>query len=340
MFRDSKARSLVTPQSSGSQYYMRDIFGDISLTSNTTRLVIEAVADAGALTGCIDIMVLQDGSFLGNGVEFDERTDLMPSGSDGLRARDVVGLSGSHTYRISNGIKLSTAGLVRQVAIQGIRYDIDASISVAAVSAPTKRCVLDGDSITYNNAATAGSNQSPRAQAWNQLRRATYESGGGSLHLISWGGKKYFDICGDSTKRTAYITTILEALDGTSSNKLYIALGTNDYNGTNWSAANMQTGLNSLVTLMSTQVYGVIPSFTLVLQSPIARTTETANGFGDTCAAYRTAISNVAAAFPAFATYQDGKADATHLISPANLTDGVHINTAGHAEYNTNAPAF
>jgi lysophospholipase L1-like esterase len=77
-----------------------------------------------------------------------------------------------------------------------------------------------------------------------------------------------------------------------------------------------------------------MPSRQLYLATPLTRTVETANAFGDTLGAYRTAFNTVVAA----------RAWSTSVSGPALMTaggldaDGIHPSNAGHTTLGTAIP--
>jgi hypothetical protein len=64
-------------------------------------------------------------------------------------------------------------------------------------------------------------------------------------------------------------------------------------------------------------------------QTPLVRSVESANGSGSTLGDYRTQIATAVSSRTAFATLVDG----TAILTTADLDDGVHPTTAGHAAY-------
>ena len=69
---------------------------------------------------------------------------------------------------------------------------------------------------------------------------------------------------------------------------IWIQIGTNDYSTATLSAADFETAYADLLDKLHT----ALPSAVIHAQTMIIRATETANSFGDTTDAYRTAISN------------------------------------------------
>ena len=77
-----------------------------------------------------------------------------------------------------------------------------------------------------------------------------------------------------------------------------------------------------------TDLTTALPSAKIYCASPIHRTDESANSFGDTTGDYRTAISN------AVTTIADADVlyvDTSSWLGDSDLADGIHPTTAGHA---------
>lgn len=127
-------------------------------------------------------------------------------------------------------------------------------------------------------------------------------------------------------------TDLIARLQANGVNEVYIALGTNDYGLNKWAAiADFQTTYSNFLIALNT----TLPTCRIIAQTPLSRTIETANGNGITMAQFRTAISNAC----------NGKAyvqlvDGTTLLTTADLADGVHPTTAGHAILANNIQAI
>lgn len=120
--------------------------------------------------------------------------------------------------------------------------------------------------------------------------------------------------------------------DGSLLNTVFITIGTNDYAGTSgtiWSAANFGSAYAALLSAIHT----LNSNIKIVCMSPVIRSPETANTFGDNLDAYRTQISNAVSARSSYCTYING----TSVLSIGNLAvDGLHPNNTGHQEMHDN----
>lgn len=190
-----------------------------------------------------------------------------------------------------------------------VSMDADAAFTVQPPQA-SNRLVIYGDSISVGSGA-----DSHALRGWASLLRRIYP---GSVLVEGHGFRKLQDDASTAGARTTMAST-LAALNPS---KLWIAIGTNDYGiaGT-WNAASFGTAYADLLD----KFHAAAPGCTIYCQSPIVRTTETANGAGSTLGNYRTQIET-ACSTRAWTTFVDGST----FMTTASLADGVHPNTAGH----------
>lgn len=123
------------------------------------------------------------------------------------------------------------------------------------------------------------------------------------------------------TSRAAFVAKVAAA----SPSKIWLAIGTNDYGLNKWSAASFGTAYAALLDDLHT----ALPSATIYCQTPIVRSTETANGSGSTLGNYRTQISTAQSTRTGYAVLVNGAT----ILTTGDLDDGVHPTTAGHATY-------
>jgi hypothetical protein len=147
-------------------------------------------------------------------------------------------------------------------------------------------------------------------------------------HITSWGhgSRALFDDVTDAASAATFAVHLSRMLDGTSRNDLWIQIGFNDFFGTGGSgfqsAANYGTGLG----LILDAIHALRPDVNVFMEKMILWGSEpNANGFGNTLAAYRTAMAT-AAAGRSYVTVVDGSA-----WSPITLVGGIHPDTASQA---------
>jgi len=196
--------------------------------------------------------------------------------------------------------------------ISGITSITGGSVSVVPPAAATEMIVY-GDSI-HSGALAAGAEYDSLVP----LLRETYG----------------FDVaCEGISCRTLYDDTNTEALRAAfvahiasySPTTIWFGIGTNDYGLEEWSASDFGTAYAATLDDLHT----ALPSATIYCQTPLVRDDETANTFGDTLGDYRTQITTACSTRSTWAVLVDG----TAILELADLDDGLHPTTAGHAKY-------
>lgn len=231
---------------------------------------------------------------------------LLPSGAG--KAIDLV-----------EGTQALVASSIYGTFMSGIRLPTDAVIT--APTAPANRCVLVGDSILNGYITTNAQSDAPVAV----LRGLTsYKA-----TLLGWGSATSYYFTA-AVNRAAWVASVASMLDASGTNLLMWELMTNDYGLGAQSAANYATNLGAFLDDLKVAV----PGLTVILLGAIARVApaaETANGFGDTLDAYRTAASGLTSG-RAWVTYANEK----NVVTVGNYySDGIHLQTAGAAELAT-----
>lgn len=219
--------------------------------------------------------------------------------------------AGPKTVSIVSGLQSRPSGTVIGTWFTSIRADASLTQSLPA---PTNRILFYGDSITVGGNATT-----PATQGYTQLVRSAYAPD--SVAVEGYGYRTLEDDAIDATARGAFAAK----LAAYAPEIIWMAIGTNDYGLSAWSAADF--GAAYAATLDA--LHAALPSAVIYCQTPLVRTTETANGFGNTLGDYRTQISNAVSTRTAYATLVDG----TAILTTGDLADGVHPTTAGHAIY-------
>jgi len=176
------------------------------------------------------------------------------------------------------------------------------------------RVVVYGDSITVGANATY-----PTSEGWPVLLRANIP-----IAVEAWGYRTLYDDAHTVPLRAALVAQLASFGPGA----IWLAIGTNDYGLEEWSAADFGTAYAALMD----DLHVALPSATIYCQTPIERTDESANIFGDTLGDYRTQIATAVSTRTAFAILVDGT-DVAFPQSPGDLDDGTHPTTAGHAKY-------
>jgi lysophospholipase L1-like esterase len=219
-------------------------------------------------------------------------------------------------YTANNGVDINTpdAG----VYVQGVVTTGDIEVKIPVT--PSNKWLFVGDSIT-----TGASGTHPAVTGFPGLFRAD----GKKVQVDSWGARTL------ATSSTGLADTMAAhlsgQLDGTSTNELFICLGTNNFGLSNQSAATFKDYYGKLLDAFR----ALRTDVTVWCVSPIDRTTySTANSGGATLEDYSNAIKELLAT-RTWAKFVYGK----DLVSLANLGDGVHPNQTGMQEYHDNLQA-
>lgn len=284
-------------------YYESSCFAFARFIS-TTR-ILGVVVDSNGTPGNVDsqIGVWVDGAPYGT----------INVASSGLETLYIVLPAGSKTVDVLAGMQSKSAGTLTGTFLVSILTEDAISLTTPTSSG---RMVIYGDSIAVGDGSIH-----PTLEAWSALLREDR----GNVMVEGWGFRTLKQDCVDAAARTAFAAR----LAGYSPTEIWIAIGTNDYGEDAWSAADFGAAYADMLDKINT----ALPAATIYCQTPIDRTDESANTFGDTLGDYRTEISDAVATRGAFCTLVDGT-DAAFPQTPGDLTgDGVHPTTAGHAKY-------
>jgi lysophospholipase L1-like esterase len=176
----------------------------------------------------------------------------------------------------------------------------------------TDRMYIYGDSI-----AVGANSVYSQQNAWAmQLRRYR---GTDSTMVDAQGYRALSTDASDGTARASFVAKVVSANPAI----LWMAIGTNDYGIPTTNAADFGADYSALLDALHT----ALPSLVIYCQTPIVRTSETANSFGNTLGDYRSQISTAVSTRTGYCTLVDG----TALITTSNLDDGVHPTDAGHS---------
>lgn len=190
------------------------------------------------------------------------------------------------------------------------------SAMTAVSSSPTNRLVIYGDSIAVGANSTV-----PPRDAWAVLVRTA--RGTASTMVDGYGYRSLYLDASSAGVRASFVA----AIQALSPSIFWNAIGTNDYGLNKWSALDFGIAYAAVLD----DLHAAMPSLVIYCQTPIVRTVETANNYLNTLGDYRSAISTAVSTRTSFCTFVDG----TAILTTADLADGVHPTTAGHALYST-----
>ena len=313
VFASSFVRYAVTPGVVGNSYgwvwntsrraYDQSPFSTLTLVTSAGAIAISYISDIyGTFPTWAKIGVQEAG----------QTASVMAASAQQLPKISELALvaTGTKTVTIWSGMTSKPGATVLGTRAVAIYAPATASITFKRTPASI---VIYGDSIMVG-----GNTTNPPLEAWPMLLRPYF---GGRLATHGWGYAALNDDAVDAAARTAFARKLVSY----GAHRYWFAIGTNDYGLNKWTAAAFGTAYAALLD----ELKGQDPLAQIYCQTPIVRTTETANGSGSTLSDYRTQIIAAAAARSPWAIAVDGES----FMSVASLDDGVHPTTAGHALY-------
>ena len=303
----------TTPGKQRTGYQERKSQSTIDLTVTGGTLAIGAITQgAGSYVGARSILVEEAGY-----------PPVTVSGTvdDVVQTTNLTLNSNPATVRITEGLTGTGAPGNADSIEKGTRVVTLASTTMAKVlpvSLPTHRLVMVGDSITIgDNGGTAGGDPL-RDSALATLRRC----GVWNTAPVGRGYAGWKDWADEPNK---LVEQIVFAADASDTNVIWIALGTNDY------GVNLQipSAVQTQVAVVLKMIRKALPNAFIYVQTPLIRSTETANALGYTLANYRTAISSGVTDSGVTATTVNGST----MLTTGDLQDGVHPSSAGHVKW-------
>lgn len=290
--------AIVTVGGSGNDYYIRrNSMATFKFTTSDTTIVLDGVCTGGTA----EVLIWVNGVY----------NQVVAFTANNLRQFISVTLpAGSKTVEVWNSAQngLAQDGVFLR-AVHGL-------VTLVPYSAPTKRVIIFGDSITQGYVTPIN-----ELYGWTSLVRQDYpgrvtSDGSGGVSMAT---EVFFAGSADLVA-----ARLASEMDGTVSNTIVLAIGTNDY------------GLNEQSpTAFGIQYAGVIdgihsrnPGALVYAVTMIVRVDEGANALGFTLAQYRSAISGLTSG-RGWLSVLDG----TTFLTLADLADGLHPNVTGHIKY-------
>lgn len=283
-------------------YYLTSTFSSVDVTTSADAMYVDVYTTIqSAFPTFAEIGVYVDGVF----------NQRIVSAANGAKRNTIMLPTGSKTVSFVNGLQASPSGTVLGTWVTRIGAP---SAMTQTNLTPSNRVLIYGDSIAAGGNATITTQD-----AWALLVRSAYAPD--SIALEAWGYRSLHDDCVDATARGVFVAKVVAYAPAT----IWLAIGTNDYGLNKWAAASFGTAYAALLD----DLHAALPSAVIYCQTPLLRTTETANGSGSTLGDYRTQIGTAVSTRTAYCTLVDG----TAIMTTASLADGVHPTTAGHALY-------
>lgn len=208
-------------QSGGPTYNRGNAFREYKFTTDATRFTVKGICDWSGIVNMANLGVRQDG------------TPLTPLNFDRFsvwRRLDVLGISGSHTYRIIDGAQSiaggAGAGVYNSTAVKGITSVLvqapkTATFTVVAPSPSANRLLVMGDSFSVGQWATV----TPTTEAETMMLRDAYP---GDVIAFCFGSAAHWHFFKDATTYNAFIADAATFFSGATSKRVLNLLGPND----------------------------------------------------------------------------------------------------------------
>lgn len=330
---DGGQLTVVAAQSSGPNYNRGQPFQRKVCVTDATDAFFSVVHDWTGVTQMCDFAVDSGGTAqsnsttAGGGIEATENFIL--------RLEDVYGLSASSkTLQTIDGPHSIVGGIVvgttRGHCVGNIYLPATASFAKTLPSAPVNCFLLLGDS--------TGVGQGPPStstcyQAAAMLIRADYP---GSVKVDAMGSGAWYHWCKDAAAVTASVARAAALLNGTGSNRIWAALGINDWRSWDvlWGTAANTGDYTTRIAAWLDAIHAAVPGAIVHLQSMIDQLNEATlvpAVTGVDAPTVRTATL-AAASGRAWVITHDGTAALTAPPS-ADYADDRHPTVAGHANW-------
>lgn len=223
----------------------------------------------------------------------------------------TLGAQGTtRTVEIISGLQTDIGG-VQGSYIDSVTYLDTDTFTVVEPPPAGQRVVVYGDSISVGDFTS-----DPGLEAWTALLRYS----GIPVTVEGWGVRSLFADAVDGPSQAALVAQFV----ADAPTVLWLAIGTNDYGLSAWT----DTAFGTAYAAVLDAFHAALPNVPVYCQTPLSRTTETANGHGDTLPQYRAQITTACLSRP-WAKLVDG----TSILGAADLQDGLHPHEAGHAKY-------
>lgn len=292
----------------GGVYQARNTASFVEFRTSETNLSVKVAGDwigQGVESQC---EVLVDGVY---------NQSLTVTAVDTVQDKAITLPAGEKIVRLVNGYCAADSGSVIRpnfgVWIQGLVTTGDVEIKVPVI--PLHKWLFVGDSIT-----TGASGTHPSITGYVALIRETVASDGVEVAVDAWGARRFTNTNSILTNQMA--AQIVEQLNGSVTNELFLPLGTNNF-GIEAASKAYYKGLKSDLVLA---INALRPDVVIWLVSILDRSDySTPNVSGATGFDYSDADQEIQAANPSFCYFIEGK----DLMDLANAPDGVHPNQTG-----------
>jgi len=216
---------VATAAASGGPTYNRgNAFREYKFTTNAPRFAVKGIFDWSGIVNLNHIGVRQDDVPLGS---------LACDRFSVWRRMDVLGLSGSHVYRLTDGPQAISggfsAGVYNSTAVKAITSALvqvpkSATFTVTAPTTTTNVLAVMGDSFAVGQSSAVTATTESEIMAL----RADYP---GNVIAFAFGSAAHWHFFKDAATYNAFTAHLATAFSGATSKRILDLLGTNDQGG-------------------------------------------------------------------------------------------------------------
>jgi lysophospholipase L1-like esterase len=233
--------------------------------------------------------------------------------ADGVGSETISLGPGAKTVEIVNSSQSKSSLLFNKFGTFVTSIEGDKKISQTTPSSGNGLIVY-GDSISVGFQSVT-----PSHYAWTMWLRGTVNY---PLSSEGWAGRSLKN----DAETTEQVNTLVAKFATLSPSAIWLAIGTNDYLSSGWSASAFGVAYANLIDA----IHLALPDAVIYCQSPIVSPDETANSLGDTLPDYRTQVETAANARPSYCTYVDG----SEILTMDDMyQSGIHPSTYGNLKY-------
>lgn len=294
-------------------YKARNTASFVEFRTTETEMDVRIAGDWVVGSAESDIEILVDGVY---------NQSVRVTAADTLQDISITLPGGEKLVRIVNGYTANTTDLntpADGVWVQGVVTTGDIEIKVPVT--PVNKWLFVGDSIT-----TGASGTHPSVTGYVGLIRETVAADNIEVAVDAWGARRLMNTNGTLTTQMA--TQLVAQMNGTSTNELFLLIGTNNFGLEDAGKAYFKGLYEDLLDEVNSQRPDIIIWCVSILDRSDY---DTPNGSGATGDDYADAVQELVAT-RAYTRFVYGK----DLMTLANAPDGVHPNQTGMQEIHDN----
>lgn len=239
-------------------------------------------------------------------------SEVQAVGQNDYNYSEVTLPSGYNKVEIINGLQAKPSTVILGTWISKIYFKNQYQFTIIPPSLKSHDISVYGDSISVG-----GNTSGNGLWGWTELMKKFKRW---SFINYSAGSNALFDYSSVSNGTAQLAFRLTEGKPRI----VMLLIGTNDYGLNKQSASNFGIAYGNLLDY----IHYLSPNTRVMAITPIIRTVETANSFGDTLSAYRTQITNAVAVRNEYATLVVGST----ILTTSDLDDGVHPSPTGYVK--------